>query len=70
MNMIKVMIGILGLVILKISIQGLFEGKFILANVLPNISYTFGNIGLIILGFILVAAGFKGFNDENKKTEK
>jgi hypothetical protein len=32
----------------------MYIGKFILANVLPNISFTFGNIGLINSGFILV----------------
>jgi hypothetical protein len=63
----KKILGIIGDIIFGLGVRGLYQGRIILGKVLPNISFTYGNIGLIILGFILVAVGF---NNKNKKTEK
>jgi uncharacterized membrane protein len=57
----RIFLGIIGIAILGIGVRSLINGTFMLENVLPSIPKTAGNLVLIVIGFILVAYGFKNY---------
>ncbi|MBH5317620.1 hypothetical protein I6N90_07365 [Paenibacillus sp. GSMTC-2017] len=62
----KTIIGIVGVIILVFGVFGIFQDRFILEELMSTIPFTYGNIGLISVGAVLIGIGFK---NKIKKSE-